>query len=209
MHFHWARLASPDVIGPKRETRLKQKINRLTRQRGEIKTQAKRRAPRNRRFHPSLASTSRNGKKGKGAPYQIGGQKMPGVCLLPGPEAKRDWPPKNKYKDAEKVHGMCQLCSTICGITGYVKDGRLLKIEGNPNDPNSRGKLCARGHAGLNHLYHPERLLYPLKRVGARGEGKWKRISWDEALDEIAEKLKGIRDRGETRRICLSSRATA
>ena len=92
---------------------------------------------------------------------------------------------------------MCQLCSTVCGIMGHVKDGRLIKIEGNPNDPNSRGRVCARGQAGLNHLYHPERLLYPLKRVGARGEGKWKRISWDEALDEISEKLKAIRESGK------------
>ncbi|MEO1994392.1 MAG: molybdopterin-dependent oxidoreductase [Planctomycetaceae bacterium] len=96
-----------------------------------------------------------------------------------------------------KIPGMCQLCSTICGVVGYVKDGRLLKIEGNPNDPNSRGHLCARGHAGLNHLYHPERLLYPLKRVGQRGEGKWKRISWDAALNEIAAKLKRIREAGQ------------
>lgn len=135
-------------------------------------------------------------KQGRGRPYQIGEQKMPGVCWLPGPMAKRNWPPKNKYKNAQKVPGLCQLCSTICGIVGYVKDGRVLKIEGNPNDPNSRGKLCARGQAALNHLYHPERLLYPLKRMGNRGEGKWKRISWDEALSEIAEKLKTIREAG-------------
>lgn len=136
-------------------------------------------------------------KKNRGKPYDTSGAKMPGVCLLPGPQAKRNWPPRKKYAGAKKVPGMCQLCSTICGVIGYVKDGRVLKIEGNPNDPNSRGKLCARGQAALNHLYHPERLLYPLKRVGARGEGKWKRISWDEALDEIAAKLKAIRVAGQ------------
>ena len=134
-------------------------------------------------------------KLGKGLDYE-GDEQMPGVCQLPGPGAKRDWPPKDKYKDTKQVPGMCQLCSTICGMIGHVKDGRLIKLEGNPKDPNSRGKLCARGHAGLNHLYHPERLLYPLKRVGKRGEGKWKRISWDEALDEIAGKLKAVRDSG-------------
>lgn len=133
-------------------------------------------------------------KKIRGKDYEEGSFRMPGICKLPGPNAKRNWPDRDKYKGVEKIPGMCQLCSTVCGIVGYVKDGRLLKIEGNENDPNSRGKLCARGHAGLNHLYHPERLLYPLKRVGERGEGKWKRISWDEALDEIAEKLKVIRD---------------
>ncbi len=136
-------------------------------------------------------------KRGKGKEYEQGSFAMPGVCKLPGPQAKRNWPDKNKYKNTTKVPGMCQLCSTICGIVGHVKDGRLVKVEGNPNDPNSRGRLCARGHAALNHLYHPERLLYPLKRVGKRGEGKWKRISWDDALTEIAEKLKAIRDAGQ------------
>ena len=107
------------------------------------------------------------------------------------------WPSFEKYSGTKTVPGMCQLCSTVCGIIGHVKDGRIIKIEGNPNDPNSRGRICARGQAGLNHQYHPERLLYPLKRVGKRGEGKWKRISWDDALDEISTKLKAIRDSGK------------
>lgn len=133
----------------------------------------------------------------KGEPYQLGSfGTMPGVCQLPGPQKKQNWPDREKYKDTQQIPGMCQLCSTVCGIIGHVKDGRVIKLEGNPNDPNSRGHLCARGHAGLNHLYHPERLLYPLKRVGKRGEGKWKRISWDEALDEIAAKLKAVRESG-------------
>jgi anaerobic selenocysteine-containing dehydrogenase len=133
----------------------------------------------------------------RGPDYELGKfGAMPGVCRLPGPQAKRNWPDRDKYKDTKQVPGMCQLCSTVCGIVGHVKDGRVIKIEGNPNDPNSRGHLCARGHAGLNHLYHPERLLYPLKRVGERGEGKWKRITWDEALDEIATKLKAVRESG-------------
>ncbi len=135
-------------------------------------------------------------RKLRGRPYEVGQSPMPGVCQLPGPLAKRNWPDRDKYKDVTTVPGMCQLCSTICGIVGYVKDGRLLKIEGNPRDPNSRGRLCARGQAGLNHQYHPERLLYPLKRVGKRGEGKWKRISWDTALGEIADRLGKIRASG-------------
>jgi len=128
---------------------------------------------------------------------------MPGVCQLPGPQTKRNWPDRDKYKNVKKIPGMCQLCSSVCGITGYVKDGRVIKIEGNPNDPNSRGHLCARGHAGLNHLYHPERLLYPLKRVGKRGEGRWKRITWDEALDQIASKLKAVRESGNPEEFAL------
>lgn len=130
---------------------------------------------------------------GAGNPYEV---KAPGVCPLPGPNKKTRFPDPDKYKDVERIHGMCQLCSTVCGITGIVKDGRIIKVEGNPNDPNSRGKLCARGQSALNHQYHPERLLYPLKRVGKRGEGKWKRISWDEALDEVAGKLRGVQESG-------------
>ena len=90
--------------------------------------------------------------KGKGKPYAV---KAPGVCALPGPNRKTQFPDPNKYKDVERVHGMCQLCSTVCGITGIIKDGRVIKVEGNPNDPNSRGKLCARGQSALNHQYHP------------------------------------------------------
>lgn len=135
-------------------------------------------------------------KQGKGVPYDIGHLKMPGVCALPGPYRKHRFPDPDKYVGAEPVHGMCQLCSTVCGITGWVKDGRIIKVDGNAADPNSRGKLCARGQAALNHQYHPERLLYPLKRVGQRGEGKWKRISWEEAYAEIAERLKTVRASG-------------
>src|SRR5262245_2237703 len=76
---------------------------------------------------------------------------------------------------------MRQACTTACGIIAHVKDGRLLTISGNPADPNSRGAICAKGAAGPSILYDPYRVLHPLKRVGKRGEGKWKRITWDEA----------------------------
>ena len=131
---------------------------------------------------------------GKGTPWAQGQDKTPGVCSLPGPNAKTRFPDPDKYKDTEQVVGMCQLCSTVCGTISHVKDGRVIKIEGNPRDPNSRGKLCARGQAGLNHQYHPERLLHPLKRVGPRGSGRWRRISWDEAYDELAERLNACRE---------------
>jgi anaerobic selenocysteine-containing dehydrogenase len=72
----------------------------------------------------------------------------------------------------------------------------VVKLEGNPEDPNARGKICARGLASVNRVYDPERILYPLKRVGERGEGKWRRISWDNALDEIASRLKAVQDGG-------------
>ena len=107
--------------------------------------------------------------------------RMPGNNQIPGSGTDKQWPRLDKYLGTTRVPGMCQLCSTICGIVGHVKDGRLLKIEGNPNDPNSRGRVCARGQAGLNHLYHPERLLYPMKRVGERGEGYHNiQAGWDQ-----------------------------
>ncbi len=77
----------------------------------------------------------------------------------------------------------------------------LVKIEGNPRDPNGRGKICAVGMAGFQYAYNPDRLLYPLRRVGARGEGKWQRISWDEALTELALRLDTLRQQRETEKL--------
>ncbi len=143
---------------------------------------------------PTAAENAAVWRARAGKPYEA---KAPGVCALPGPNKKTRFPDPDKYKDVERVHSMCQLCSTVCGITGLVKDGRILKVEGNPNDPNSQGRLCARGQAALNHQYHPERLLYPIKRVGKRGGGQWRRITWDEAYDEIAARLRKVQESGK------------
>lgn len=96
----------------------------------------------------------------------------------------------------ERIPSMCQMCTTACGIIGRVVDGKLVEVTGNPEDPNSQGSVCAKGVAGPSVVYDPYRLLYPLKRVGKRGEGKWRRISWDEAYTEIANKLRAIRESG-------------
>jgi anaerobic selenocysteine-containing dehydrogenase len=96
----------------------------------------------------------------------------------------------------EHIPSMCQACTTACGIVANVKDGRLLTVQGNPADPNSRGAVCAKGVAGPSILYDPYRVLYPYKRVGARGEGRWKRISWEEAYGEISNRLRLIRESG-------------
>jgi anaerobic selenocysteine-containing dehydrogenase len=77
-----------------------------------------------------------------------------------------------------------------CGILAHVENGRIKKIEGDPDSPLSRGTLCAKGLAQIERLDHPDRLLYPMKRLGQRGEGKWQRISWNEALETIAHGLK-------------------
>jgi anaerobic selenocysteine-containing dehydrogenase len=90
------------------------------------------------------------------------------------------------------VPTVCFNCESACGLLGYVdKDSlKIQKFEGNPLHPGSRGRNCAKGPATLNQVYDPERILYPLKRAGKRGEGKWKRVSWDEALDDIAARIR-------------------
>lgn len=99
-------------------------------------------------------------------------------------------------KERHAVPSACWQCVTRCPMIAYVEDGRLVKISGQPNSIRTEGKICAKGNAGINQVYDPDRILYPLKRAGARGEGKWKRISWDEALTEIAGRLKKLRDEG-------------
>ena len=74
-----------------------------------------------------------------------------------------------------------------------VADGKLLKLQGNPHHPMTKGKLCARGNAGVALLNDPDRLKYPQIRVGDRGEGRFKRVSWDEALDFLAERLNDLK----------------
>ena len=89
----------------------------------------------------------------------------------------------------------CGLCHPRCGMLLHIEDGKVVKITGDPDHPISRGVLCERGRLMLDHIYHPDRLNYPLKRVGERGEGRWERISWEQALDEVAEKLAKLRDK--------------
>jgi len=98
------------------------------------------------------------------------------------------------------VRTACNMgCGMACGLLAHVKDGVLTKVEpADFPDPKYR-HLCARALATVKVVYHPDRLKYPLKRVGERGEGKWQRISWDEALDTIAAKLKDIAEQHGSR----------
>ena len=86
----------------------------------------------------------------------------------------------------------CAMCGPGlgCGIYAFVKDGRFTAVEGMRESPLNQGRICAKAHAAPQWVYSPERLRYPLKRVGQKGEGKFERISWDQALDLIAAKLK-------------------
>jgi len=85
-------------------------------------------------------------------------------------------------------------CHGTCGVLAYVKDGKLVKVEGDPDHPWNQGRLCSRCLAMTQYVYHPDRLTHPLKRVGKRGEGKWQEISWDEAFDLIEQRMNKIRE---------------
>jgi anaerobic selenocysteine-containing dehydrogenase len=100
----------------------------------------------------------------------------------------------NKPDGGKIVKTNCFDCHSKCGVLCHVdKDGVLWKVEGNPEDPRSQGRMCPKGRAATKILYDEHRNNYPLRRVGKRGEGKWKRISWEEALDEIAERVERYR----------------
>ncbi len=94
------------------------------------------------------------------------------------------------------VASTCWECSAKCGSLLTVDDdGRVSKVAPNPAHPSSKGAFCVKGIRGLPEwTYHPDRLQHPMRRVGARGAGQWVRISWDEALDEMAERLAAIRE---------------
>lgn len=128
--------------------------------------------------------------------------------LEPPPEGLRSFPPRERWSDwteydaaawpkrverrYDLVPTICFNCEAACGLLAYV-DKETLKVrkfEGNPEHPGSRGRNCAKGPATINQVYDPERILYPMKRVGPRGGGRWERVSWDEALDDLAGRIR-------------------
>src|SRR5450755_2046943 len=95
----------------------------------------------------------------------------------------------------ETRHSVCALdCPDCCSLVLTVKDGHATRLRGNPEHPVTRGFLCGKVAQYLEREYHPERLLYPQRRVGAKGAGRFERIAWDEALDTIAGRLRGVAD---------------
>lgn len=117
----------------------------------------------------------------------------------PPPERWDDWVeyeatrwPRREPKHYMIVPTVCFNCEAGCGLLSYIdkETGRIRKFEGNPYHPGSRGRNCAKGPATINQINDPDRILYPLRRSGARGEGKWERVSWDDVLNGIAERIR-------------------
>jgi len=118
--------------------------------------------------------------------------------------------------------GICTLCSAGCGLevrvmqgdaevvrngqTGIIKMGLAKKLEGNPRSPVNKGKLCARGQAGLQVLYNPDRITHPIKRTGARGSGEFQEISWDDAIKEISSHLSTLQTSKSTNVLAFLAR---
>ena len=126
------------------------------------------------------------------------------ISQYPPPDVWDDWTewdgkewPKRVARNYSLVPTLCFNCESGCGLLAYVdkETYEVRKFEGNPIHPGSRGRNCAKGPATHNQVYDPERILYPLKRVGKRGEGKWERISWEQALTEISEKMRESKKR--------------
>jgi len=112
------------------------------------------------------------------------------------------WPERVERKYS-LVPTTCFNCESACGLLAYVdkETGQVSKFEGNPHHPGSRGRNCAKGPATINQIQDTERIMHPMRRVGARGNGGWERISWDEALDEISAKIRASLKTGAVDRV--------
>ena len=111
--------------------------------------------------------------------------------------------PKKERRNYWIIPSICFNCESACGILAYVDKEKMdvRKIEGNPMHPGSRGRTCAKGVVTPNQLDDPDRILYPLKRTGARGEGGWARVTWDEALTEIGGRIRKAIQEGRRREL--------
>ncbi len=142
-------------------------------------------------------SAARAETEARGETFYPGASKIH-LAAFPPKERWDDWVELDSLAWPERVERRymlvpttCFNCESACGLLAYVDRDSLQvrKLEGNPEHPGSRGRNCAKGPATHNQLTDPDRILYPLKRTGERGEGKWQRVSWDEALDDIAGRL--------------------
>jgi anaerobic selenocysteine-containing dehydrogenase len=103
------------------------------------------------------------------------------------------------------IPSICHQCQAGCGLLGMVVDGELIGVLGNPKYPINKGGLCARAIAGVNLTYDPERILSPLKRKKERGDNQWEKISWQEAIREIASRLAELKSKGQNQRFVVQT----
>jgi len=108
------------------------------------------------------------------------------------------WTPVPEDGEISYVNSVCTLCPGGCGITVRKINDRAVKIEGMKGHPLNDGGICILGLSGLQLLYGPTRVKTPLKRVGKRGQGRWEKISWDDAVSKVAKKLGDLRSKGES-----------
>ncbi len=101
------------------------------------------------------------------------------------------------------IPSICQLCPAECGLQVRVVGGAAVKVNGNRHNPNNNGRTCPKGQAALQLLYSPDRVQSPLKRAGGRGEGQWEPITWDQAIGDVAARLRDIRSAGTPERIAF------
>lgn len=106
-------------------------------------------------------------------------------------------------KELRVVPTLCEMCVNKCAAYARVENNVVTKLDPNPHFPKSKNMLCARGNAGIQAIYDPDRLKYPLIRIGKRGDGKYKRVTWDEAYTYISEKMTKILDEEEDNRSCI------
>lgn len=143
-------------------------------------------------------SAARQETEGRGETFYPGPSRIH-LAAFPPKERWDDWVeldsrswPRRVERRYMLVPTTCFNCESACGLLAYIDKESLQvqKFEGNPEHPGSRGRNCAKGPATLNQITDPDRILYPLKRAGRRGEGKWVRVSWDEALNDIAGRIR-------------------
>ena len=143
-------------------------------------------------------SAARRDVEARGETFYPGASRIH-LAAFPPKERWDDWVeldsrsfPNKVEKRYMLVPTTCFNCESACGLLAYVDKETLQvrKFEGNPEHPGSRGRNCAKGPATINQVTDPDRILYPLKRAGARGEGRWEQVGWDEALDDIAARIR-------------------
>ncbi len=156
-------------------------------------------------------SAARAATEARGETFYQGASKT-FLAGFPPPERWDDWVeldsrawPERVERHAMLVPTTCFNCESACGLLAYVDRSTLQvrKFEGNPAHPGSRGRNCAKGPATINQVTDPDRILYPLRRAGQRGEGKWERVSWDEALDALAARLRAAIVEGRQNEIMI------